>query len=290
MNPRYPIYVISKGRFNNCKTAKFLIKDKCPFYLVVEPQEYEEYKKRYNCNILVTPEDFSKRGQGSIPVRNFIWKHSSDNSFERHWCVDDNISGIYYRFKGKRFWCKSQPAFCSIEDFIDRYTNIGIGGMNYGMFVVDNRPMPPFYHNVHVYSCLCIMNKLPYRWRGRYNEDTDLCLQVLSGGYCTILTNIFSIDKMTTLTMKGGNMETLYKGDGRLKMARSLERKWPRVVTTKRRFQRPQHVIKSNWKYFDTPLKKKKGLKIEKKDYGLKLVQKNEVKSEYLKKLLRGDN
>jgi hypothetical protein len=41
-------------------------------------------------------------------------------------------------------------------------------------------------------------------------------------------------------------------------MARSLERMWPGVVTVKRRFDRPQHTIKNNWTYFDTPLVRKK--------------------------------
>jgi hypothetical protein len=45
---------------------------------------------------------------------------------------------------------------------------------------------PPFYLNRRVYSITLVNNKTPYRWRGRYNEDTDLCLQVLSNDWCTI--------------------------------------------------------------------------------------------------------
>jgi hypothetical protein len=62
-------------------------------------------------------------------------------------------------------------------------------------------------------------------------------------------------DKMRTMTMKGGNSAELYKGDGRLKMARSLERMWPGVVTVNRRFKRPQHVVADAWNKFDTQLK-----------------------------------
>lgn len=43
--PKYPVYVISKGRFKGNQTAQFLIEDKVDFKLVVEPQEAEEYKK-----------------------------------------------------------------------------------------------------------------------------------------------------------------------------------------------------------------------------------------------------
>lgn len=142
------------------------------------------------------------------------------------------------------------------ETFTDRYTNIGISGLAYSMF--SGRGMVtancPFYLNVHVYSCLLIDNALPWRWRGRYNEDTDLCLQVLAGGLCTVLFNAFLIDKMATMTMKGGNSAQLYRGSGRLVMAKTLEKAWPGVVETRWRFNRPQHAILNNWRKFDTPL------------------------------------
>jgi hypothetical protein len=77
-----------------------------------------------------------------------------------------------------------------------------------------------------------------------------------------------------------------------LKMAKALERLWPGVVETKRRFKRPQHVVKDSWKRFDTPLKLKPGIDlaaIPPNDYGLKLVAVKEVKSERLKRLLEED-
>ena len=41
--PNYPVYVISKGRYDSCLTANFLLKDKVDFKLVIEPQEYDKY-------------------------------------------------------------------------------------------------------------------------------------------------------------------------------------------------------------------------------------------------------
>jgi hypothetical protein len=87
------------------------------------------------------------------------------------------------------------------------------------------------------------------------------------------------------MTMKGGNSAELYKGDGRLKMARSLERVWPGVVTTQRRFQRPQHVVKGAWKNFDTPLVRRKDIDWEALErsgageYGMQLRRVAETKS-----------
>jgi hypothetical protein len=99
------------------------------------------------------------------------------------------------------------------------------------------------------------------------------------------------IDKIATMTMKGGNTAELYHGDGRLKMARSLERLWPGVVRVDRRWKRPQHVV--NWKKFDTPLKLKAGIDLSAlpaNEYGMHLVQvKQEVKSAALRALLTQD-
>ncbi|NJN50269.1 MAG: hypothetical protein HC798_03745 [Polaribacter sp.] len=127
---------------------------------------------------------------------------------------------------------------------------------------------------------------MPERWRGRYNEDTDLCLQVLTKGLCTILFNAYMIDKVATMTMKGGNSDELYKGDGRLVMARSLERLWPGIVTVTRRFKRPQHVVR--WDRFKQSLKKRTDIVIDfNKDYNLKPVQVAEkIKSKHVQSLV----
>jgi len=288
MKPKYPIYIISKGRYDCCLTARFFIEDKVDFKIVVEPQEKQLYADVYGSErILVLP--FSNLGLGSIPARNWVWEHSKQAGHERHWIFDDNIGMVRRLHKGKRIRCNTNIALKSCEDFIDRYENVAIAGLNYTFFAVGKKP--PFSLNNHVYSCLCIKNDLDYRWRGRYNEDTDICLQVLSGGWCTILFHAFLIDKMATMTMKGGNAEVLYKGDGRLKMARSLERLWPGVVTVNRRFDRPQHVIKDQWKRFDNPLIKRKDInwdKIKEQTYEIKLKQvKTTVKSEELKEMLK---
>jgi len=291
MNTRYPVYVISKGRYEKCLTAMFLIQDKVDFFLVVEPQEKNEYAERYGSDrILVLP--FSNLGLGSIPARNFCWEHSKKNGHFRHWILDDNIHKMRRLHKGKRIACNSLPALKATEDFVDRYENIAIAGMNYTFFAINK--MPPFYLNCHVYSTLLIRNDMEYRWRGRYNEDTDLCLQVLSGGWCTVLMNAFLIEKVATMTMKGGNSDVLYKGDGRLTMAKSLERMWPGVVKTDRRYGRPQHVVANQWKGFDTQLVRRKDINwdnLNANNYGMTLkVVADGIKSDSLRNFVSKEN
>lgn len=287
--PRYPIYVVSKGRHQWNRTARFLERDGTDFRLVVEPQEADAYAAKHGRDrLLVLP--FSNLGLGSIPARNWIWEHAKAAGHERHWILDDNINSIYRRYRAERIRCDSGPAFAACEDFVERYENVPLAGLNYNMFSPRHNKMAPFYLNVHVYSCLLIQNDLPFRWRGRYNEDADLCLQVLSAGLCTILFNALLCDKEQTMVMKGGNTEALYAGDGRLKMAQALAAAWPGVVTVNRRFNRAQHYVRDSWKGFDTPLKLKEGIDLSAippvDEYGLRLVELQLVQSRALRKLL----
>lgn len=285
MIPRYPVYVISKGRADCCLTARFLLRDRVPFYIVIEPQEREAYAQHFDPDILLDL-PFSDLGLGSIPARNWCWEHSMAAGAKRHWILDDNIYWIYRRYQAYRLQCEAGVALAHCEDFVDRYTNVDVAGLNYAMFAPDGQVKPPYALNVHVYSTLLILNDQKPRWRGRYNEDTDLCLQVLAGGRCTLLFNAFLIQKLPTGVMKGGNQTELYQGDGRLTMARSLERVWPGVVQTKRRFGRPQHVV--NWRRFDTPLQRREDVdweEIGKARPTMRLTELREIQSPALRRI-----
>jgi hypothetical protein len=255
-----------------------------PFHLVVEPQEADAYADAFGEErVLVLPS--AVLGPGPVPARNWLWEHSVERGFERHWCLDDNIHGMLRSVGRLRIRCPAGPALCALEDFTERYENIAVAGMHHSCFGFPERPA--FSLNCHVYCCLLIRGDLSIRWRGPYNEDTDLCLQALADGWCTVTTNAFLIRKVGTMTMKGGNTDELYQGDGRLTMAKELERRWPHVVKTRRRFGRPQHWV--DWTKFDTPLKLKPGIdlsKIERNEYGLRLVPRGEITSSAVKRLL----
>lgn len=284
--PKYPIYVPSKGRADRCLTANFLLRDGVPFLLVVEPQEVEIYAAHYGRErLLVLP----LSNQGLTYARNWILDHARTTGAKRHWQLDDNMMGVWRRWRARKIRCTAGIGLRIVEDFCDRYENVQIAGMNYYMFAPNKLKCPPFVLNVHVYSCTLVDNSMPYRWRG-LNEDVDICLQVLAGGQCTVLFNAFLIWKMKTMTMKGGQMMEAYKGDGRLKMAKFLEREWPGVVTTERRFQRPQHVVKNAWRNFDTPLIRRKDIDWENlpavDEFGMALHRVKETKSPELQNLI----
>lgn len=287
--PRYPIFIPSKGRAHVNLTAHFMRRDGIPFKLVVEPQEREVYAARFGADsLLVLPDN----NRGLIFARNWIRDLSIARGDERHWQIDDNVSGVWRFYKGLRLYCEGGPAIRACEDFTDRYSNVGLSGLNYVMFASEARK--PFVVNVHVYSFTLFNNALPYRFREPANEDVDMCLQVLSAGWCTIQFNAFLAQKLETMIVRGGQTDAAYRGDGRLFMARALERKWPGIVTTARRFGRPQHVVKNAWRHFDTPLKLKEGIDLSTltpaDEYGLSLVAKGPVKSERLRTLLKDQN
>ena len=241
-HPRYPVYIISKGRWNSRLTSKALERMRVPYSIVIEPQEYEEYAKVIKPEkILVLP--FSDLGQGSIPARNWIWEHSISIGAKKHWILDDNIEAFNRLNRNIKPEVETGAIFCAAEDFVDRYENVALAGFNYYSFCKSTDKVPPFYLNTRIYSCILIDNSINYRWRGRYNEDTDLSLRVLKDGYCTVLFNAFLAGKVTTMRMKGGNTDQLYVDDGRKKMAEALVEMHPDVTKVVWKFNRWQHQV-----------------------------------------------
>lgn len=273
MNPDYPVYIISKGRWESRLTSKTLERMGVPYHIVVEPQEYESYSAVIDpSKIFVLP--FSNLGQGSIPARNWVWDHSVSIGAKRHWILDDNIYYFCRLHKNRKLHADTGSIFKAIEDFTDRYKNIALSGMQYFMFASQKSKIPPLILNTRIYSCILIDNELPYRWRGRYNEDTDLSLRALKDGWCTVLFNAFLARKAQTMTMKGGNTDELYKDDGRLLMAQSLQQQHPDVTTITRKWGRWQHQV--DYRPFKSnQLILKEGVEIPKgvNNYGMKLTK-----------------
>lgn len=244
--PKHPVYVISKGRWKTRYTSKALESMGVPYRIVIEGPEYDDYASVIDPEkILVLP--FANLGKGSIPARNWVWEHSVEAGAERHWILDDNLKRFTRLYKYKRVPVKSGGIFCAIEDFVDRYTNIGLAGMQYTSLCVPTKKVYPVTLNTRIYSCILIDNSLPFRWRGRYNEDTDLSLRVLKARWCTALFNYLCCDKMATMRMTGGNTDELYKQnggfDGRLEMARHLVRQHPDVTRVVWKWGRWQHSV-----------------------------------------------
>ena len=214
-NPRYPVYIISKGRHESMFTSRSLARMKVPHYIAIEPQDEADYEQaldnfgiREFVTLLVEP--FSNHGDSPGRARNWCWDHSIELGAKRHWVLDDNIQDFYRLHKNVRIRVESGVCFRVMEDFVDRYTNVKIAGPQYRFFCAPNQKYPPYVANTRIYSCLLIENDCKHRWRGRYNEDTDICLRVLKDGDCTVQFNAFLQGKAATQTVKGGNSAEFY--------------------------------------------------------------------------------
>ena len=83
MLPKYPIYIVSKGRSNNGLTTRALHEMDVPHFIVVEEQELEFYKEGRNFGeLLVLPQKYKEeydlcdnlgfsKSTGPGPARNF---------------------------------------------------------------------------------------------------------------------------------------------------------------------------------------------------------------------------
>jgi hypothetical protein len=289
IQPKYPIYVITKGRWEKSYTIDTLEDMGVDFYICVEPSEYEKYcsnPKVDKNKIIILPENFSEQGNGAVPVRNFVWEHSVQQGHPKHWQLDDNILWFYRWNNNQQLKVRDGVFFRIMEDFSDRYENIGLTSCQYKSFIPGiDTGREEFIVNTRAYSCILINTelldtRLDERWRGRYNDDTDLSLRVLStGDICTVNFNSLLSGKQTSGSMKGGMAEIYdnHSHNGYMKKFNALKDNWGDIVklTNKRHKDgRPHHIIEYT-KLFNQTLVLKEGVDLNPKinNYNMVLVE-----------------
>jgi len=293
-NPKYPVWIISKGRYDSMLTSRSLSRMRVPHRILIEPQEEKKYDDaldkfslRKYASLVIAP--FSNHGDGPGRARNYVWDISVEEGHDRHWVLDCNIEDFYRLHNNKRIRVESGAIFRAAEDFVDRYENIRIAGFKYRFFIAPDSMYPPYVTNTRIYSCLLIENSCKHRWRGRYNEDTDICLRVLKDGDCTVQFNAFLQGKAATQTVKGGNTEEFYhkefgddkekwrdgklNSDGTIKKSQMLYDMHPDVTKIVFRYGRWHHYVDYT-PFKKNKLKFKKGINLPKSvnNYGMKLI------------------
>ena len=271
MNPEYPVFVPTKGRYESLLTIKAFERLKIPYKAVIEKQEYEQYSEVIDkSKIIVLPH----QNQGLTVTRNWIWDYAQHELKTPYfWTFDDNIRCFYRLHKNIKYYVDSGTFLKVIEDFVQRYSNLYISGMQYEMFAPRKKACPPFLLNTRIYSNMLIKTDIPYRNVTFYNDDTDLCLRVLKDGHCTFLSYVFLADKIMTMKVKGGMTDYYNKTDKRRQFAEELQRAHPDVVKVVWKFNRWHHKVDYS-KFRGNKLKRKPGVVIpdEPNEYGMKLV------------------
>lgn len=299
---KYPICIPSKGRADNQRTGKILDRIGVSYKFFVENTEYEEYVEHLGKDKVVKL-PFNNLGKGSVPARNYIWKWCKKRGHKRHWTLDDNIRGFGRTNFNRRLMVWGGKFFKAMEDFVDRYENIPMAGPHHVGFIPDRGKCSPYLFNSRVYSCILLDTSLypKFKWRGRYNEDTDLSLRLLKAGYCTLLfralwmmktpTHIGGEEK-TTPSQKGGNTDNVYNtNDHRLAFAKSLEKQHPDCVKVVWKFRRWHHQVDySKFKRNKPKLKEGVVSVVDDNNYGMELTKKSKKKRKKKIKIKRRKN
>jgi hypothetical protein len=285
MNPEFPLFIVSKGRADTRMTAKALEQLQVPYQIIVEAYEYKTYCQVIpRHKVVVLDADYIRDydtfddcglvlSKGPGPARNFCWDYSLALGHPWHWVLDDNIRSFYRMAVNQKIKVADGTIFRCMEDFALRYTNVGMVGPNYEFFATRKEKVPPYIANTRIYSCMLIRNDLPLRWRGRYNEDTDLSLRMLKSGWCTIQFNAFLQKKMPTQRMAGGNTDTFYAKHGTGPKSEMLVKMHPDVSRLTEKWGRIHHHV--DYSRFKTmKLHKKPGLIIKDgvDEFGMKLT------------------
>jgi len=264
MNPKHPIYIVSKNRADSRMTSRTLEELHVPYYIVVEEQEYETYcavidrskvlilDKRFQTDYDTCDALGSTKSKGPGAARNFAWDHAIKSGATWHWVMDDNIRHFFRLNQNMRVRVTDGSIFRAMEDFCERYINLAMAGPNYRFFVPSRSKRPPYVTNTRIYSCNLIRNDTPFRWRGRYNEDTDLSLRMLKAGWCTVQFNAFLQGKVATQTVKGGNTAEFYAKEGTLAKSMMQVQLHPDVSRLVKKYGRWHHFVDY------TPFKKMK--------------------------------
>lgn len=289
MNPRFPLHIVSKGRHESRYTSKALESMRVPYRIVVEEQEYDLYASVIDpAKILVLDKAYQERydtcddfgdtkSKGPGAARNFVWERSMREGHAWHWVMDDNIRAFYRCNRNKIVKVKDGTVFRCMEDFCLKYQNVSMAGPNYEMFVRRRFKEPPFILNTRIYSCNLIRNDTPYRWRGRYNEDTDLSLRMLKDGWCTVQFNAFLQGKIITQAVKGGNTGEFYAKEGTLPKSKMQVDLHPDVSRLVWKFGRwHHHVDYSPFKRNRLVRKPEFKDKMPQNEYGMRIVNKVE--------------
>jgi SAM-dependent methyltransferase len=293
VNPQFPLYIVSKSRWehNRRLTSRALEKMRVPYRIVVEAEQRECYAEVIDpAKILVLDPAYQRdydtcddlgdtKSKGPGPARNFVWDHAIGEGHAWHWVLDDNIRAFYRLNNNLKNPVGDGTVFCCMEDFVLRYENVVMAGPQYEMFCPRKVKVPPFVPNTRIYSCNLIRNDIPYRWRGRYNEDTDLSLRILKDGLCTIQFNAFLQHKMTTQLIEGGCTKEFYEKEGTEPKSRMIVDLHPDVARLTWKFHRCHHEI--DYRQFRiNHLHKKPDLEVAEgiAEYGMALKPVNGIK------------
>jgi len=104
-----------------------------------------------------------------------------------------------------------QAHAAAIEDYIERYTNVGIVSHNFGPLTRENDARTIIVENGKCYSSMLVPTTNDIRFRYKHQEDNLISMEYISKGYTTLCFNHIQYNKDTSGINTGGNHEEIYK-------------------------------------------------------------------------------
>lgn len=248
----YPIYVPSKGR-PAFKTLKHLKELKCEKYLVIEPQDFSDYKQHDNdMHLIILPEN----NQGIAYARQVIKLHAEQKGYTWFWMIDDDIQNFHKIQADAKL--KNTPAGFSLHDAQEMITSqkkIAVGSLNFGQYAFGEGVLKkPMMFNRRCIICTLnntdIQRKFSYDLNCKLKEDIDFSLQLLVAGYRTAICNGIAITVPENASLKGGCYDEYQRQTNERAVSKYLEDKWGKDILRVVLKKNGRYDVKINWDKF----------------------------------------
>jgi len=210
----YLTYICTKGRAGNTKTLLSLGALETVM-LVVEPQEYEEYKQSYpNVPILVLQEN----NRGLMYSRQSVLDHARNSDVKWAWILDDDITGFYQRIGTKTKKVNGAPILSSVVKSLKGSKAIGQASLEYQQYLWSAKQN--FVWNSYCDVCVLINTQdtlrkgINFRVEERLDlkGDRDFTFQCLSKGLKTLRFARYGFSCPKNGSNKGGLSITYAQG------------------------------------------------------------------------------
>jgi hypothetical protein len=201
------IYITTKSRYDNCKTVD-LIGNYKNLYIIVEPQEYENYKNNYpNFNIIQLPEN----NRGLSYARNFIKIHTEENNIDDYWVLDDDISYFYERDDKKLNRVDFETCLKNSKKFF-KENKIAVGGLEYRQYAwsANKRLIENSFCDSAVFIDNTLTKGIRYNLELKLKIDRDFCIKVIKSGNKTGRDTFYAFSVPPNGSNKGGLKEIAY--------------------------------------------------------------------------------
>lgn len=241
----FPILIPSKKRPKS-KIFQLLKDDNLDFFVVVEPQDLNDYKYLGN-RIIVLPEN----NRGLPYSRNYTLKKTVEFNFDWFWMIDDDVSRFYKTINRRNIPITPRDAFELSENFILKSDNVAQAAMEYQQFSWSQSKSVSY--NSYCDVVVCINTKkaknIKFRDEVTLKLDRDFTLQCLSRGYRTLKINHIAFSCPKNGSNEGGLFD-VYKSGVEREAVDEMCRIWGKDICQPVLKKGGRYDVKINWKYF----------------------------------------